>query len=140
MQNCPRLIVLLHRYIVHILSTGYRSISETPQNEPSVSGFRSNILLNVRRSCSSNFFRLQELELTTPVLEKSPSFEIRQLLLPVSQVWLLATTLPQMYIEPTIHHGSTYTAPTYFTKIVSRMLLGVIFCLYSISFVLRFPL
>lgn len=37
MQNCPRLILLLHRYIVHILSTGYRSISEKPQTEPSVS-------------------------------------------------------------------------------------------------------
>lgn len=37
MQNCPRLIMLLHRYIVHILSTGFRSISEKPQTEPSVS-------------------------------------------------------------------------------------------------------
>lgn len=35
-HNCPRLILLLHRYIVHVLSTGYRSIIEKPQVEPSV--------------------------------------------------------------------------------------------------------
>ncbi|KAK7598222.1 hypothetical protein V9T40_006457 [Parthenolecanium corni] len=94
MQNCPRLIMLLHRYIVHILSTGFRSISEKPQTEPS------------------------ELELTTPVLEKAPSFEIRQPLLPVSHVWLLATTLPQLYIQPTTHHTSPCTAPTFLSKIL----------------------
>lgn len=92
MQNCPRLLLLLHRYIVHVLSTGYRSISEKPQNEPS------------------------ELELTTPVLEKAPSFEVRQPLLPVSQVWLLATTLPPLYIEPTTHHSSPCYAPTFLSK------------------------
>lgn len=38
MHNCPRMIVLLHRYVVHILSTGYRSIIENPPEEdPSVS-------------------------------------------------------------------------------------------------------
>ncbi|XP_065226218.1 uncharacterized protein LOC135849645 [Planococcus citri] len=93
-HNCPRLILLLHRYIVHVLSTGYRSIIEKPQVEPS------------------------ELELTTPVLEKTPSFEVRQPLLPVSQVWILATTLPQLYIQPTQHHSSPCMAPTFLSKIM----------------------
>lgn len=38
LQHCPRLIVLLHRYIVHILSTGYRSVIEKcPYSKPNVS-------------------------------------------------------------------------------------------------------
>lgn len=65
---------------------------------------------------------MQELELTTPVLEKTPSFEIRQPMLPVSHVWLLATTLPQLYIQPTTHNSSPYTAPTFLSKVVSIVL------------------
>lgn len=85
LQHCPRLIVLLHRYIVHILSTGYRSVIEKcPYSKPN------------------------DLELTTPVLEKENEFKAeKNPLLPLSQVWILSTTLPALYTQPILHSKPT---------------------------------
>jgi hypothetical protein len=85
LQHCPRLIVLLHRYIVHILSTGYRSVIEKcPYSKPN------------------------DLELTTPVLEQENLFTTeKNPLLPLSQVWILSTTLPALYTQPILHSKPT---------------------------------
>lgn len=98
-HHCPRLIVLLHRYIVHIFSTSYRSVAEKV-NEKN-----------------------QGLELTTPVLEKAPCpWEAPQPLLPVSQVWILSTSLPPLYTRPShlSPSGSTngFTAQSFLAKIL----------------------
>ncbi|CAH0391608.1 unnamed protein product [Bemisia tabaci] len=86
--NCPRLVILLHRYIVHILSTSYRILVEKQATD-----------------------KPPELELTTPVLEKSsPLDETPQPLLPLSQVWLLTTTLPPLYTRPTLTSPSINTS------------------------------
>ncbi|XP_075219467.1 uncharacterized protein LOC142323560 [Lycorma delicatula] len=75
-NHCPRLIVILHRYVIHVLSTAYRGIAETSE-------------------------KATELELSTPVLEKTfLSASDKQPLLPVSQVWILSTTLPSVYTRP----------------------------------------
>ncbi|XP_046682755.1 uncharacterized protein LOC124369080 [Homalodisca vitripennis] len=76
-EHCKRLITVLHRYIVHILTTGFHSVTERINDKN------------------------QGLELTTPVLEKAPTpWDKTQPLLPVSQVWILAATLPPLYTKP----------------------------------------
>lgn len=75
-HHCPRLINMIHRYVIHVLSTAYRGISE-------------------------NDTIAQDLELSTPVLEKNFLTSCdKQPLLPVSQVWILSTTLPSTYTRP----------------------------------------
>uniref|UniRef100_A0A8D8SCC1 TLDc domain-containing protein n=1 Tax=Cacopsylla melanoneura TaxID=428564 RepID=A0A8D8SCC1_9HEMI len=105
-QNCPKVIILLHQYVVHVLSTGHRTVSEN--------------------LCDN---RNKDLELTTPVLEQGePSFSSLsgggggcQLhsMLPLSQVWILATTLPPLYTRPTQHsppNGNGAPHSSYFSK------------------------
>lgn len=59
----------------------------------------------------SNNALFQGLELTTPVLEKAPApWEKSQPLLPVSQVWMLAATLPPLFTKPTHHSPTSSTA------------------------------
>lgn len=74
----------------------------------------------------SNNALFQGLELTTPVLEKAPApWEKSQPLLPVSQVWMLAATLPPLFTKPTHHSPTSSTAgngfcmQNYLAKIVS---------------------
>lgn len=77
-QNCPRLVPPVHRFVLHTLSTTYRSIE---QDGPE------------RNGCG--------LELATPVLEKKPFIDEKSKpLLPISVAWLLAGALPQAYSRP----------------------------------------
>lgn len=99
-HNCPKVITLLHRYVVHVLSTGHRTVLEN-------TGDTKN----------------KDLELTTPVLEKAEplSCKDQQLhsMLPLSQVWILATTLPPLYTRPTQHsppNGNGAPHSSYFSK------------------------
>ncbi|XP_055387234.1 uncharacterized protein LOC129615866 [Condylostylus longicornis] len=77
-QNCTRLILLVHKYVIHTLSTCYRGLE---QSETSYG-----------------------VELSTPVLEKGPAFDnnvpAENSLMPLSQAWLLAGTLPPIYSKP----------------------------------------
>uniref|UniRef100_A0A1B6FL81 TLDc domain-containing protein n=1 Tax=Cuerna arida TaxID=1464854 RepID=A0A1B6FL81_9HEMI len=98
-EHCKRLITVLHRYIVHILTTGFHSVTERINDKN------------------------QGLELTTPVLEKAPTpWDKTQPLLPVSQVWILAATLPPLYTKPS-HHSPTsstngFSMQNYLAKIL----------------------
>ncbi|KAH8287961.1 hypothetical protein KR018_010226 [Drosophila ironensis] len=84
-QNLIRLVLLVHKYCVHTLSTAYRGLEQQTQ------------------SCG--------IELQTPVLEQrnpfpadttdhsGPAGELESLM-PLSQAWLLAGGLPPLYSKP----------------------------------------
>lgn len=70
-----------------------------------------------------NFNSLQDLELTTPVLEKETVFKAeKNPLLPLSQVWILSTTLPALYTQPILHSKPTpncFNTQNFLSKFVS---------------------
>lgn len=77
-ENCMRIILPIHRYVLHLLTTSYRSIQ-----------------MNVEDKTSNG------LELTTPVLEmQGKQFQNSKTLLSLSSAWLLAGTLPIIYARP----------------------------------------
>lgn len=77
-ENCMRLILPIHRYVLHLLTTSYRRIK-----------------MNVEDKTSNG------LELTTPVLEmQGKQFQNSNTLLNLSSAWLLAGTLPLIYSRP----------------------------------------
>ncbi|XP_049792971.1 uncharacterized protein LOC126202926 isoform X3 [Schistocerca nitens] len=87
-QHCPRLTVGLFRFVVHVLSTAYRSLGQD-NNGPA------------------------ELDLSTPVLEREISFapkDDEEEMLPVSEVWLLSLTLPAVFTRPSPHHSPASSA------------------------------
>ncbi|XP_075151464.1 uncharacterized protein LOC142225564 [Haematobia irritans] len=86
-QNLIRLVLLVHKYCVHTLSTAYRGLEQDSQ------------------SCG--------IELQTPVLEQRNPFPDKSVnaasgdtidasstLMPLSQAWLLAGALPPLYSKP----------------------------------------
>ncbi|KAH8393158.1 hypothetical protein KR200_003063 [Drosophila serrata] len=86
-QNLIRLVLLVHKYCVHTLSTAYRGLEQQSQ------------------SCG--------IELQTPVLEQRNPFtdatdhssggdggRFLDSLMPLSQAWLLAGALPPLYSKP----------------------------------------
>ncbi|XP_011310517.1 uncharacterized protein [Fopius arisanus] len=76
-QHCPRVVYGVHRYIVHVLTTAYRNgqaLLSTEELQPHIGP-------------------------VTPVLEKVLSFEQADNMLPLSQVWLLSTSLPFCFIQ-----------------------------------------
>ncbi|XP_058988038.1 uncharacterized protein LOC101898808 [Musca domestica] len=86
-QNLIRLVLLVHKYCVHTLSTAYRGLEQDGQ------------------SCG--------IELQTPVLEQRNPFsdksqnvqsgdsvDASSSLMPLSQAWLLAGGLPPLYSKP----------------------------------------
>ncbi|XP_030562093.1 uncharacterized protein LOC115763605 [Drosophila novamexicana] len=85
-QNLIRLVLLVHKYCVHTLSTAYRGLEQQSQ------------------SCG--------IELQTPVLEQRNPFASsdatdhsapalhNETLMPLSQAWLLAGALPPLYSKP----------------------------------------
>lgn len=75
-ENCPRLILPIHRYSIHLLTTSYRSIKLNTE-DPTGNG----------------------LELATPVLEKGAPFGALPLLT-LSAAWLLAGTIPPSFSKP----------------------------------------
>ncbi|KAJ3651107.1 hypothetical protein Zmor_017166 [Zophobas morio] len=80
--NCPRLLLPLHRYIIHSLATSYRTI-EDYESTPAAG-----------------------LELATPVLEHPPPFgQKHPHLLQMSMSWLLAGALPPVYSRPQKAHS-----------------------------------
>lgn len=77
-ENCSRIIIPIHRYVLHVLTTSYR-----------------NIKMNVEDKGSNG------LELATPVLEmQGKQFQDDKNLLCLSSAWLLAGTLPSLYSRP----------------------------------------
>lgn len=76
-QNCPRLILPVHKYCIHLLTTTYRCIK-----------------LNTEDKNGNG------LELATPVLEKGAPFDDSLPILTLSMAWLLAGTLPPIYSRP----------------------------------------
>ncbi|XP_054280121.1 uncharacterized protein LOC129005898 [Macrosteles quadrilineatus] len=92
-EHCKRLVTVLHRYIVHILTTGFHSVTERLDDKD------------------------QGLELTTPVLEKAPApWDKPKPLLPVSQVWILACTLPALFTKPQHHSPAISSNNGFCTK------------------------
>ena len=77
-ENCPRLVLPVHKYCVHLLTTTYRCIR-----------------LNTEDKTGNG------LELATPLLEIGAPFGSSVPLLNLSTAWLLAGTLPQTYARPT---------------------------------------
>lgn len=61
--------------------------------------------------------------MTTPVLEKENEFKAeKNPLLPLSQVWILSTTLPALYTQPILHSKPTpncFTTQNFLSKFVS---------------------
>lgn len=76
-ENCPRLVLPIHKYSIHMLTTTYRCIK-----------------LNTEDKSSNG------LELATPVLEKGAPFGNSLPMLTLSAAWLLAGTLPPSYSRP----------------------------------------
>ncbi|GBP20822.1 hypothetical protein EVAR_14548_1 [Eumeta japonica] len=79
-ENCPRLILPVHRYCVHTLATRHRELEAHIDGNGDGAG----------------------LELATPVLERS-AWDVHGVargLLPVSVAWLLAGALPPLYSRP----------------------------------------
>lgn len=76
-ENCPRLILPVHRYTIHLLTTSYRSIKMHTEDKTG-----------------------NGLELATPVLEKGAPFGNSLPMLNLSMAWLLAGTLPASYAKP----------------------------------------
>lgn len=76
-ENCPRLVLPIHRYSVHLLTTSYRSIKMNTEDKTG-----------------------NGLELATPVLEKGAPFGNSLPMLTLSMAWLLAGTLPPSFSRP----------------------------------------
>lgn len=76
-ENCSRLILPIHKYSIHLLTTSYRSIKMN-QEDKSTNG----------------------MELATPILDKKSPFDESAPILTVSMAWLLAGTLPAIYSLP----------------------------------------
>ncbi|KAJ8677633.1 hypothetical protein QAD02_013420, partial [Eretmocerus hayati] len=76
-QNCPRIVHGMHRYVIHILTTAYRSGKSLMLSEQSG----------------------PHLIPSTPVLDQLDSADSFEAPLPLSHVWLLASTLPNCYIK-----------------------------------------
>lgn len=78
-ENCSRLILPIHKYSIHLLTTSYRSIKMN-QEDKSTNG----------------------MELATPILDTKSPFEESAPMLTVSMAWLLAGTLAPTYSLPRI--------------------------------------
>ncbi|XP_073824333.1 LOW QUALITY PROTEIN: uncharacterized protein [Musca autumnalis] len=110
-QNLIRLVLLVHKYCVHTLSTAYRGLEQDGQ------------------SCG--------IELQTPVLEQRNPFpdksqnvpsgdsvDASSTLMPLSQAWLLAGALPPLYSKPqkvTSPSANKASAAQIFSKKLSMM-------------------
>lgn len=104
-QHIPRLIVGIHRYILHVLSTAYREAGQ-----PASAG----------------------LELDTPVLERDivfPSSDNQDSdILPVSEVWLLSSSLPLLYTKPSQHpHSPSCLSNGFSSQAILAKMLGSIY-------------
>lgn len=86
-ENCSRLVLPVHKYVVHLLTTSYRSIKMN-QEDKSTNG----------------------MELATPILEKGAPFANTFPMLTVSMAWLLAGTLPPLYSRPLTAPNAEKTA------------------------------
>lgn len=114
-NNVPRLVPPIHKYCVHALSTSHRIIIDN--------SMKNNSDTVVSISAINAGEASYGLELQTPILEKgSPNFNakpategssskpltqadrerliIQQPLLPLSEAWLLAGSLPPSYSRP----------------------------------------
>lgn len=115
-NNVPRLVLPIHKYCVHALSTSHRTIIDK--------NMKNNSDTVVSLSAITAGETSYGLELQTPILEKaSPIFSgnsstapsstvqtltpvdrekliIQQPLLPLSEAWLLAGSLPPVYSKP----------------------------------------
>lgn len=76
-QNCPRIVHGMHRYVIHILTTAYRSGKSLMSSEQSG----------------------PHMVPSTPILDQPDHVDFSEALLPISHVWLLATTLPSCYTK-----------------------------------------
>ena len=76
-QHCSHIIQGPHHYVVHVLTTAYRS---------------GKVLLSKEQP-------QPHLEIPTPILEQPVSLDFPRALLPVSYVWLLSSTLPECYLQ-----------------------------------------
>ncbi|XP_055594719.1 uncharacterized protein LOC129745588 isoform X2 [Uranotaenia lowii] len=137
-NNVPRLVPPIHKYCVHALSTSHRLIIDK--------SMKNNSDTVVSISAINAGEASYGLELQTPILEKgSPNFSgksadkdpqtaeiktdnnIMQTLLPVSEAWLLAGSLPPTYskpqsVQPPMNSTSTNLASTVFmAKLLSMV-------------------
>ncbi|XP_058806957.1 uncharacterized protein LOC131673178 [Phymastichus coffea] len=76
-QNCSRIVFGMHRYLVHTLTTAYRSGKTLMSSEESG----------------------PHLVPSTPILDQPDNVDFSETLLPISHVWILTATLPSCYIK-----------------------------------------
>lgn len=75
----------------------------------------------------------QGMELSTPVLEKNIDVDSKgPYLLPVSQVWLLATSLPPLYTMPSQHPNGS-SSPTQPNCMSAQSLIAKMVCCLIVS-------
>lgn len=107
--HCPRLILPLHRYCVHTITTVYRRFESEQSNIENFAIEASNQTKEDDTGITIVAGRQKiALELATPVLDnvKSPfgrgiiEQERSPHLMPLSQAWLLAGSLPALYTRP----------------------------------------
>lgn len=70
-----------------------------------------------------SYLYVQGLELTTPILDKvSLDWEVPEVLLPLSQLWILSTSLPVLYTKPSqlspASSTNGFTTKNFLTKLV----------------------
>lgn len=143
-NNVPRLVPPIHKYCVHALSTSHRTIIDKNMKNNS----DTVVSISAINAGESSY----GLELQTPILEKaSPNFAangatgttsnpgkpltqadrermiIQQPLLPLSEAWLLAGALPQIYSRPqsiqSPHNASStnLASQVFMAKLLSMM-------------------
>ncbi|XP_058833381.1 uncharacterized protein LOC131691184 isoform X2 [Topomyia yanbarensis] len=140
-NNVPRLVPPLHKYCVHALSTSHRIIIDN--------SMKNNSDTVVSISAINAGEASYGLELQTPILEKgSPCFmnndttsansgeplsqrerdriSMQQPLLPISEAWLLASSLPPCYSKPQsiqspLNSSSNLASQVFMAKLLSMV-------------------
>ncbi|XP_071449047.1 uncharacterized protein [Hetaerina americana] len=121
-QHCPRLLLGLHKYTIHCLSTAHRTIAE-PKNLDRGIDLSTPVLERTltfpdlaKHGQDSPLSRSAPMAQSPKAIgrrsisvDKNPSSQSEgdNDLLPVSQVWLLACALPQIFTRPSPLHSPT---------------------------------
>lgn len=130
--NCPRLVSPLHKYCVHTLTTKWRELEKNKKDiNQSATNASDELGTNESDAGQQKIMNNPLFDLATPILEKGITFggggtssttaasddaniivdrklldEIgEETLLPVSQAWLLAASLPLIYSKTDVQKG-----------------------------------
>lgn len=90
-QNAIRLVLLVHKYCVHTLTTAYRGLEQSDGFDSGSELALSTPVLDIKNPFEDS---------SSPSTSEAHSHKIDDSLMPLSQAWLLAGTLPPLYSRP----------------------------------------